>query len=201
MTEQPTVFIVDDDQGVREAMDWSLRTEGLRVESYSSAETFLASVSSARRGCLLLDLHMQGMNGLDLQAVLAARGYEIPIIFVTGRGDIPSSVAAIKGGALDFVEKPPAQGVLVERIHAALREDDRRRAERGERALVLGRRQALTAREREVMDLIVQGYANKEIARRLAISPRTVENHRARVMAVMQAESLVDLCNQARLCG
>ena len=200
MTEQPTVFIVDDDEGVREATDWSLRKEGLRVESFPSAEAFLTSVSSERRGCLLLDLRMQGMNGLDLQAVLAARGYELPIIFVTGHGDIPSSVAAIKGGALDFVEKPLSREVLVERIHTALSEDERRHAERAERDLAAGRREALTAREREVMDLIVQGHANKEIARLLSISPRTVENHRARVMAVMQAESLVDLCNLARRC-
>ena len=136
--EQPTVFIVDDDEGVREATDWSLRKDGLRVESFPSAEAFLASVSSERRGCLLLDLRMQGMNGLDLQAVLAARGYELPIIFVTGHGDIPSSVAAMKGGALDFVEKPLSLEVLVERIHAALREDDRRHCRAGRAGL--GRR-------------------------------------------------------------
>lgn len=201
MDEQPTVFIVDDDDGVREAMDWSLRQEGFSVQSFSSAETFLAAAHPECKGCLILDLRMQGMNGLDLQEFLKAHGCEIPIIFVTGHGDIPSSVKAIKAGAVDFVEKPLSRERLIEQIGAALREDERRRAERSARSAIRGRHQRLTGREREIMGLVVTGLSSKEIARKLAISPRTVENHRARIMAAMQADSIAELCNLARQCA
>lgn len=200
VSEQPTVFVVDDDEGVRGALDWSLRTEGFRVQSFSSAEDFLDSARGERPGCLVLDLRMRGMSGLDLQAILAAHGCEIPIIFISGHGDIPTTVKAIKAGALDFVEKPLSREVLIQRIQEAFREDETRRRERTLRNEIRGRYQTLTAREREVMDLVTRGLSNKEMARTLDISPRTIENHRARVMTAMQADSIADLCNMARLC-
>ena len=200
MSEQPTVFIVDDDEGVRGALDWSLRKDGLRVQSFASAEAFLESARGERPGCLVLDVRMQGMSGLDLQAVLTEHGCEIPIIFISGHRDIPTTVKAIKAGALDFVEKPLPRELLIERIHEAFREDEVRRRQRGLRAEVQTRYATLTAREREVMDLVTKGLSNKEMARTLDISPRTIENHRARVMTAMQADSIADLCNMARLC-
>jgi two-component system, LuxR family, response regulator FixJ len=201
VNEQPTVFIVDDDEGVRRALDWSLRTEGFRVQSFASAEAFLESARGDWPGCLVLDLRMQGMSGLDLQEALAQHGCEIPIIFISGHGDIPTTVKAIKAGALDFVEKPLQRELLVQRIREAFHEDEERRRERTLRNEVLDRYRSLTAREREVMELVTKGLSNKEVARTLAISPRTVENHRARVMTAMQADSIAELCNLARLCN
>ncbi len=142
MSEQPTVFIVDDDEGVREAIVWALRKEGLHVESFPSAEAFLATVPADYPGCLVLDVRMQGMSGLDLQQVLNAHGCEIPIIFITGHGDIPTTVRAIKAGAVDFVEKPVSREVLIERVRDAFREDERRRHQRPVRAEVSGVRAA-----------------------------------------------------------
>ncbi len=200
MSEEPTVFIVDDDAGMREALDWTLRTEGLSVQSFASAEAFLESARGERPGCLVLDVRMQGMSGLDLQAALTAHGFDIPIIFISGHGDIPTTVKAIKAGALDFVEKPLSREVLIERIHEAFREDETRRRHRALRTEVQGRYATLTVREREVMELVTTGLSNKEMARMLSISPRTIENHRARVMTAMQADSVAELCDLARLC-
>ena len=201
MSEQATVFIVDDDEGMREALDWSLRKEGLRVESFPSAEAFLGAGRAARPGCLVLDVRMQGMSGLDLQEALKAQGCEIPIIFITGHADIPTSVKAIKAGAVDFVEKPVIREVLIERICEAFQKDEMGRRQRAVRAATLARYQTLTARERQVLELVTKGLSNKETARALAISPRTVENHRARIMTAMQADSLVDLCQMTSLCA
>jgi len=201
VSEQATVFIVDDDEGMREALDWSLRKEGLRVESFPSAEAFLGAGRAARPGCLVLDVRMQGMSGLDLQEALKAQGCEIPIIFITGHADIPTSVKAIKAGAVDFVEKPVIRAVLIERICEAFRKDEISRRQRAVRAATIARYQTLTARERQVLALVTKGLSNKETARTLAISPRTVENHRARIMTAMQADSLVDLCQMTSLCS
>jgi RNA polymerase sigma factor (sigma-70 family) len=201
VSEQPTVFIVDDDEGVRGALDWSLRKEGLRVQSFASAEAFLESARSERPGCLLLDVRMQGMSGLDLQETLQAHGSEMPIIFISGYGDVPTTVKAMKAGAVDFVEKPVSLTALIERIREAFKEDEMRRRQRSMRTIILDRYQTLSMREREVMELVTKGLPNKEIARVLAISPRTVENHRARVMAAMQANSIPELCDMARQCS
>jgi RNA polymerase sigma factor (sigma-70 family) len=192
---------VDDDEGVRGALDWSLRKEGLRVQSFASAEAFLESARSERPGCLLLDVRMQGMSGLDLQETLQAHGSEMPIIFISGYGDVPTTVKAMKAGAVDFVEKPVSLTALIERIREAFKEDEMRRRQRSMRTIILDRYQTLSMREREVMELVTKGLPNKEIARVLAISPRTVENHRARVMAAMQANSIPELCDMARQCS
>jgi len=201
---QPTVFVVDDDHAVRKALTLSLKKRGWSVESYESAEAFLTSHDVDRPGCLVLDVQMPGMSGLELQDALTARHCNIPIIFVTGHGDIPMSVRAIKRGAIEFLEKPYRQGVLLGRIEEALAQDARNRQKEVECNAIKARFERLTAREKEVMALLVAGAANasnKQIARQLDISYRTVDNHRARVMEKMQAQSVPDLVDMAKLCG
>ncbi len=201
MSESPTVFLVDDDEAVRGALVWSLKEAGLRVQGFASAEELLAANLGERPGCLVLDLRMPGMSGLDLQEALRECGNQIPIIFISGHGDIASSVRAIKAGAMDFVEKPLSRDALVERIREAFALDEERRRQRATESEIVGRYRRLTAREREVMALVTSGLSNKEIARQLQISPRTVENHRARVMATMLADSLAQLCQMAGICA
>ncbi|MDH3672443.1 MAG: response regulator [Gammaproteobacteria bacterium] len=204
MDTQPTVFVVDDDHAVRKALTLSLKKRGWSVESYESAEAFLTSHDVDRPGCLVLDVQMPGMSGLELQDALTARHCNIPIIFVTGHGDIPMSVRAIKRGAIEFLEKPYRQGVLLGRIEEALAQDARNRQKEVECNAIKARFERLTAREKEVMALLVAGAANasnKQIARQLDISYRTVDNHRARVMEKMQAQSVPDLVDMAKLCG
>lgn len=199
-TDAPTVFVVDDDDAVRCALVWSLREAGFRVEAFGSAEELLAADPGDRPGCLVLDYSMPGMNGLDLQERLRERRQQIPIIFISGHGDIPTSVRAIKAGAMDFVEKPLSREVLIERIREAIALDRERRRQRAMDGEIVERYRRLTAREREVMALVTAGLSNKAIARQLQISPRTVENHRARVMSTMVADSVAQLCRMAGVC-
>jgi FixJ family two-component response regulator len=201
VSESPTVFLVDDDEAVRGALVWSLKEAGLKVQGFASGEELLSANPGERPGCLVLDLRMPGMSGLDLQEALRERGCHIPIIFISGQGDIPSSVRAIKAGAMDFVEKPLSRDVLVERIREAFAVDEEQRRQRAMESEIVGRYLRLTAREKEVMALVTSGLSNKEIARQLDISPRTVENHRARVMATMLADSLAQLCQMAGICA
>ena len=201
MSESPTVFLVDDDEAVRRALVWSLKEAGLNVQGFASGEEVLAANLGDRPGCLVLDLRMPGMSGLDLQDALREDGSQIPIIFISGHGDIPSSVRAIKAGAMDFVEKPLSRDTLVARIHEAFAVDEERRRQRVMESEIVGRYRRLTVREREVMTLVTSGLSNKEIARQLQISPRTVENHRARVMATMLADSVAQLCHMAGICA
>lgn len=172
---------------------------GLRVRTFPSAEEFLGACGPQVPGCLVLDLRMPGMGGLELQRMLTGLGYTLPIIFLSAFGDVATTVRAIKGGAVDFLEKPVSMETLLERVRRSLEEDQRRRERNGEvlrlRALVEG----LTPREREVMDLAVQGMVNKAIASRLGISPRTVENHRARVMEKLRVGNIAELCHFAAL--
>ncbi|RUQ36054.1 MAG: response regulator transcription factor [Candidatus Competibacteraceae bacterium] len=193
MNDAPTVFLIDDDQAVRDAVGLLLRTDGLAVETFTSAASFLESGAAERAGCLVLDVRMPGMSGLDLQQQLRARGHRTPVIFMTGHGDVPMAIRAMKGGAFDFIEKPFQGKTLLERIHAALKLDTCERHRRTQRADAAARMAQLSPREREVLERIALGRYNKTIAAELGISVSTVEIHRKRVMEKLQAESLSDL--------
>jgi FixJ family two-component response regulator len=188
-----TVFVVDDDEAVRHAMELLMRSVGLACETFPSADDFLARIDNERGGCLVLDIRMPGQSGLELQEKLIRSGNSLPIIFITGHGDVPMAVQAMQKGAIDFVQKPARDQDLLDRITRALEVDSRRRGERAQKSDIAARVKSLTRREREVLDLVVTGKANKVIAFELGVSQRTVEIHRARVMAKMQARSLADL--------
>lgn len=200
MAELQTVFLVDDDQGMRDSLTLILELAGYRVRSYASPMEFLDDYSAEDRGCLLLDQRMPEMSGLDLQGVLLERGCLLPIIFLSAFGDVPTTVRAIQGGAIDFLEKPATTEVLLQRIQTALAEDQRRREEAATEQSILERFRQLTPREHEVLTLTTQGLTNKDIARELGISPRTVENHRARMMEKMGASNLAELCRMSAVC-
>jgi two-component system response regulator FixJ len=188
-----TIFIVDDDMAVRDALKLLLRSVGQAVETYASAQEFLDAYSEDRPGCLVLDIRMPGMSGLELQQKLNERHSILPIIFITGHGDVPMAVEAMQAGAVDFIQKPFRDQDLIDRINQALEKDANNRAALGERNVIRKRLETLTPREREVLDLVVHGKANKVIAGDLKLSQRTVEIHRARVMEKMQASSLAHL--------
>jgi len=192
-TSKPTVFVVDDDAAVRDSLRLLLRSVNLTVESFASGQEFLDAYEEDRPGCLLLDIRMPIMSGLELQQKLNERHSILPIIFITGHGDVPMAVEAMQAGAVDFIQKPFPDQDLLDRLQQALDKDAANRAALRERNSILERREGLTAREREVMDLVVRGHANKVIAADLSLSQRTVEIHRARVMEKMQASSLAHL--------
>ena len=187
------VFVVDDDDAVRDSLQMLLRSVGLPVEAYADAGEFLDAFDPQRPGCLLLDVRMPGISGLDLQRRLSRMGVLLPIIFITGHGDVPMAVQAIQDGAIDFIQKPFHDQALLDRIQEALRLDAERREEIAERAEIDRRLERLTPRERQVLDLVVAGHANKVIAGELGLSQRTVEIHRAKVMEKMEADSLAHL--------
>lgn len=190
---QPTVFIVDDDAAVRNAMQLLLRSVGRAAETFASADDFLGEYDSKRPGCLVLDIRMPGLGGMELQERLRATGSSIPIIFITGHADVPMAVEAMQKGAFDFIEKPIREQDLLERIADALNADHTQRSRRESLSEIAARHARLTRREREVMALIVAGKPNKIIAWELGASQRTIEIHRARVMEKMQARSLAEL--------
>ncbi len=192
-TQKPTVFIVDDDAAIRFAMQALMDSVNLDHEIYPSADEFLDKVTEQRPGCLVLDIRMPGLGGLELQEELIKRGNTLPIIFITGHGDVPMAVEAMQKGAVDFIQKPFRDQELLDRIREALETDEERREEQQQHAEVTERLNRLTNREREVFDLVVTGKPNKVIAYELGVSQRTVEIHRARVMEKMQARSLADL--------
>jgi RNA polymerase sigma factor (sigma-70 family) len=196
-----TVFVVDDDEAVRDSLTLLLEAEGLVTEGFDNAQAFLEAYRPERSGCLVLDVRMPGMNGLELQRRLNQTGASLPVIFITGHGDVPMSVKALKGGALDFLEKPFDGEELVALIHKAFLQDARRRREQAAQRQVAERFARLTPREQEVMRLVTQGKSNKEIAAALGVSHRTVEIHRARVMEKMAANSLPDLVAMATAVG
>lgn len=187
---EPTVFIVDDNPGVRDAIGLLLRSVGLPFRGFSSANEFLEAYSPSMAGCLILDVRMPGMSGLDLQNHLQELGSILPIIFITAHGDVPMAVNAVKAGAMDFVEKPFRDQALLDKVQEALALNARWRDADQELAELRERLESLTPREREVMELVVDGKANKNIARALGISQRTVEIHRARVMEKMGVRSV-----------
>ena len=190
---RPTILIVDDDAAVRDALKLLLRSVGQAVETFGSAQEFLDAYAEDRPGCLVLDIRMPGMSGLELQQKLNERHSIIPIIFITGHGDVPMAVEAMQAGAVDFIQKPFRDQDLIDRINQALEKDSSNRAALGERNDIRRRLETLTPREREVLDLVMHGKANKVIAGDLKLSQRTVEIHRARVMEKMQASSLAHL--------
>jgi FixJ family two-component response regulator len=190
---ESTVFIVDDDHSIRNAMEMLMRSVGHGFRIFPSAAEFLEEISPKAAGCLVLDIRMPGLGGLELHKKLIERGSTLPIIFVTGYGDVSMAVEVMRNGAFDFIEKPFRDQELLDRINDALLADNARRSQLHESQLVFERIKRLTNREREVMQLVVTGTPNKIIAHELDVSQRTVEIHRARVMEKMEARSLVDL--------
>jgi FixJ family two-component response regulator len=187
------VYLVDDDDAVRDSLGLLLRSIGLDHELYGSALEFLEHYDPGRHACLVADIRMPGLSGLELQQRLNDRRAEIPIIFITGHGDVPMAVNAMKAGAADFIQKPFRDQDLIDRIHKALERDRDRRAARAEQDTIRARLALLTPRETEVMERVVRGQANKVIAMDLGVSQRTVELHRARVMRKLKMRSLAEL--------
>jgi len=190
--------IVDDDAAIRDSLEWLLKSRGVAVRSWESGEAFLGALSAAPRGCVILDVRMEGMSGIEVFDQLLARGFRLPVIFLTGHGEVQMAVAALKRGAFDFVEKPFNDNQLVDRVIEALRRDEVVQHELEAEASVAARLARLSPREREVMDRILAGEANKAIADALDIAVRTVEAHRAHVFEKMEVHSAVEL---ARLVG
>jgi two-component system, LuxR family, response regulator FixJ len=192
-SSEATVFIVDDDEAVRDSLGLLLRSVGYRARCYAGAKEFLKAFDPRDYGCLVLDIRMPGMTGLELQKHLTEIGCNIPIVFITGHGDIPMAVEAVRQGAVDFLQKPFQDQELVDRISDAMKQAAAQREGELERLQILDRIESLTAREKQVMGQVVLGKANKVIAGDLGVSQRTVEIHRARVMEKMQANSLAHL--------
>ncbi|MGB5623861.1 MAG: response regulator transcription factor [Gammaproteobacteria bacterium] len=194
MSAQPnTVFLVDDDDAVRDSVSLLMRSAGLHTREFDSARAFLEGYDQDQPGCLLLDVRMPGMSGLELQKELNKRNHTLPIVFISAHGDIPMAVEAVRHGAVDFIQKPFDDLELLSKVKQALASSEQRFAEETERLEICRRTASLTAREREVMSQVVKGKANKVIASDLGVSQRTVEIHRARVMEKMQAASLAQL--------
>src|SRR5262245_63789755 len=197
MPPEPTVFVVDDDRAMRDSLRWLLESVGLSVRTYATAAAFLREYEPSQPGCQVLDIRMPGMSGLDLQAELLRRGAGLPTIVVTGHAEVPMAVRAVKAGAIDFIEKPFSDQLLLDRVRQGIEMDRQEREGRAQRGEVLRRLSLLTPREREVLDLVVAGRANKEIAAALRLSPKTVEVHRSHVMEKMQASSVAELVRLA----
>jgi len=192
-----TVFVIDDDASVRDSINLILSLKGMRTQLFSSAEDFLEAYRPEWRGCILTDLQMPGMSGLDLQQALHERGVLLPVVVLTAHGDVPTTRVAMKGGAFDFLEKPINDEVLLDVLKNAIREDIHRHAAESAEDALRSRLARLTPREREVLDLLVEGLSHREIAARLTISPRTVEVYKARMMEKLQCRSLAELIRAA----
>ena len=201
MSDQPmddkTIFVVDDDKAVRDSLSWLISSVGLHVETFGSAQDFLDVYDPTRPGCLLVDVRMPGMSGLELQKRLAENPHCLPVIVVTGHGDVQMAVRAMKDGAFDFIEKPYNDQILLDLVQKAVRECERRRTQVTSHQEIQDLVDTLTPRERQVMDMIVAGNTNKQIAYALDISEKTVEAHRAKVMEKLEASSLADLIRKS----
>ncbi|MEM9556685.1 MAG: response regulator transcription factor [Acidobacteriota bacterium] len=195
--QAPTVFVVDDDRAMRDSLAFLLESVGLVVRCYASGQEFLDGYEGHEAGCLVLDVRMPAMSGLELQEKLNRRGLEIPVILMTAYADVPMAVRAMHQGAIDFIEKPFNEQALLERVQRALAEDANRRRGRGDARVLENRIERLTPREREVMQKVAEGLSNKQIASALNLSPKTVEQHRAKVMSKMEADSLAALVRMA----
>jgi FixJ family two-component response regulator len=194
---EPTVFVIDDDQAIQHALKNLLDSVGLRAETYASTQEFLKRNRTDVCGCLVLDVRLPGRSGLDFQQELAAAQIDIPIIFITGHGDIPMTVQAMKAGAVDFLTKPFREQDLLDAIQKALQRDRQRRQQEMEVMELRNRFELLTPREREVMMMVIEGLLNKQIAAQLGTSETTAKIHRGQVMRKMQADSLPDLVRMA----
>jgi FixJ family two-component response regulator len=190
---QQTVYVVEDDEAVRDSLELLLKSDGKPVKTYDNANAFLKDYSEKMAGCIVLDIRMPGMDGMELQRKLNEKHSILPIIFVTGHGDVPMAVDAMKEGAVDFIQKPYREEALLQKIEAALEQDKEQRKTLGEKQEILRRVKSLTPREHEIMDRMIAGQANKVIAIELEISQRTVEIHRSRVMHKMGTHSLAHL--------
>ncbi|MDS4071760.1 MAG: response regulator transcription factor [Defluviicoccus sp.] len=199
--QQQYVYIVDDDEAMRDSLAWLVESQGFRVCAYASAEEFLGAYQADMAGCLVLDVRMPGMSGLELYERLQARGTLLPVIFITGHGDVPMAVSALKKGAADFIEKPFSDQDMLKLIDQCLAQERAEHERRRQNRTVTDSLAQLTQREREVMELIIAGKLNKQIADVLGISIKTVEAHRARVMDKMAARSVAELVQKAVQAG
>ena len=199
--ESPIVYVVDDDPSVRRSLARLIRSEGFRVEAFARAQDFLDQKEGTDPSCLVLDVNLPGRSGLDLQRELSSRGYSMPIVFITGYGTIPMSVQAMKGGAVEFLEKPVNDQVLLKAIHQAVEKDRQMKRQYTELKKIQQRLASLTPREREVLPLVVSGMLNKQVALRLGTTEKTIKVHRARIMEKMRADSLADLVRLAQIAG
>ncbi len=190
---EATVFIVDDDAEVRDALKLLMDSVGLAAETFASAQDYLDQFEPQRPGCLVLDIRMPGLSGLELQEKLSKQALHPPIVIITGHGDVPMAVRAVQAGAVDFIEKPFRDQVLLDSVHRAITRDAEQRGEASRLADFEARLQRLTPREKEVLDLVMTGMRNKVIAVELGVSQSTVEAHRAKVMEKMEAKTLSDL--------
>jgi len=190
---RPTAYVVDDDEAIRTLWRWLMESNGIAVQTFSTAAEFIAAYKAGGLACLVLDVRLPGMSGLELQEYLKREGIEIPIVFVSGHGDVPTAVSAIKGGAVDFIQKPFGYREVLAIIQRAFERDAEIREKRAKRSQVTERVAALTEREREVMQRVIEGKLNKVIADELGISVKTVEFHRAKVMEKMGADSVAAL--------
>jgi FixJ family two-component response regulator len=193
MSEAPTVFVVDDNAGVRKSLQALVEAAGIPVETYASASEFLAAFDLHRPGCLILDVRLRGKNGLELQDDLRRLGSSLPVLVMTGYADVPTSVRAFKGGAIEFLRKPVPPRELLERIHAALEANRQANETKAKHDLVARRVAQLTPRERQVMELLAVGNSSKRISTALHVSVRTVEGHRRNVLRKMNVDSAVQL--------
>jgi len=191
--EDGTVFLIDDDAGVRDSLTLLLSLKGVRTQPFANAESFIETYRPDWPGCVLTDLRMPGMTGLELQAVLRERQVDVPVVVLTAHGDVATARAALKNGAFDFLEKPIDDAMLVDVLRNALRADRERRAALTARSSADARIERLTEREREILTLIAAGHQNRDIATQLGISPRTVEVHKARIMEKLECDSLAEL--------
>jgi len=194
---QPVVFVVDDDEAICRSLCLLIEDIGLDVKTFNSAQQFLDAYTPSQPGCLVLDVRMSGISGLELQAKLDKLSYDVPTIIITGHGDVPMAVEAMKNGAFDFIEKPFRDQVLLDSIQKAIAADEKNREARAQSADFQSRVEQLTQREREIMDLLMLGKANKVIAYELDISPKTVDFHRANILSKVGVNSVVDLVRLA----
>ncbi len=191
--EAGTVFLIDDDPGVRDSLTLLLSLKGIRTQPFATAESFIETYRAEWTGCVLTDLRMPGMTGLELQTMLRERQMEVPVVVLTAHGDVATARAALKNGAFDFLEKPVDDAMLLDVLRNALRVDRERRMAATARSTTDQRLERLTEREREILALIAAGHQNRDIAARLGISPRTVEVHKARIMEKLECRSLAEL--------